>query len=151
MLTFMFLHIKTVITVYNSSFSSFWLGMNFSVSTVTTCLRKKAAFLTADLKSAWKFTPKNLLHTSIYDCFRLKRLPCVINTEFQILWKMTCFYRFNHVWTENPRIWHRIRNQRENLPRNPYSIRLYIVVFSWHSYMRNIKLFKIRWSRFSDN
>ena len=151
MLKFMFLHMKTVITVHNSSFSSFWLGMNFSVSTVSTCLRTKTAFLTPDSESAWKFTLKNLLHTSFYDCFRLKRLPCVINTEFRILWKMTCFCRFDHVWTKNPRIWHRIRDQHKNLPRNPYSIRLFIVVFSWHSYMRNIKLFKIRWSRFSDN
>ena len=73
---------KTVITVHNSSFSSFWLGMNFSVSTVTTCLGTQTAFLTPDSESAWKFTSKNLLHTSVYCCFRLKRLQCVKTLNF---------------------------------------------------------------------
>ena len=47
-----------------------------------TWLRTKTAFLTPDSESAWKFTLKNLLHTSVYCCFRLKRLQCVKTLNF---------------------------------------------------------------------
>ena len=38
--------------------------------------------LTPDSEKAWKFTSKNLLHTSVYCCFQLKRLQCVKTLNF---------------------------------------------------------------------
>ena len=52
---------------------------------------------------------------------------------------------------ENFKFWRRIRVQRKNFPRNPFSIRRFNVVFRCCSYLRKFELWKIRWSRFSDN
>ena len=61
------------------------------------------------------------------------------------------FHRFHRVLSHKRHFWRRIRNQRENLPRNPFSIRLFIVVLRWHRFCRLLADLKIGGSRFSDN
>ena len=111
----------------------------------------KAWVLAPDSKSAWKITPENLLYESFMSRFRLEQFKFVKITDFRISWKMVYFCRFNRIRTENIQISHRIRDQRKNLPQNPFSIRRFIVVFRCYSYLRKFELSKIRWSRFSDN
>ena len=107
--------------------------------------------LTLDSKEAWKFIPKNLLHTSVYFCFRPKQLLFVKISEITIRRKMTYFHRFHRVPEHKRHFWRRIRVQRKNLPRNPYSIRLVFVIFRWHSYFGKFRDFKIQGSRYFDN
>ena len=54
----------------------------------------KTWILTQDSEKAWKFTSKNLLHTSVYRCFRPQQLLFAKISKIRICGKMTCFYRF---------------------------------------------------------
>ena len=107
--------------------------------------------LTLDSEKAWKFIPKNLLHTSVYCCFRPKQLLFVKISEITIRGKMTYFHRFHRVPEHKRHFWRRIRVQRKNLPRNPFSIRLFIVVLRWFRFCRLFSDFKIWGSRCFDN
>ena len=111
----------------------------------------KTWILTLDSEKAWKFTPKNFLHASVYCCFRPKQLLFVKISEIRICGKMTCFYRFHYVLSHKFDFWRRIRFQRKNLTRNSYSIRLFIVVFECRRFIHNFEGSKKRGSRFSDN
>jgi hypothetical protein len=83
--------------------------------------------------------------------FRSKQLLFIKISEIRICEKKTHFHSFHRVLSHKRNFWRRIRNQRENLPRNPFSIRFFIVVLRWHRFCRVLADLEIWGSRFSDN
>ena len=97
--------------------------------------------LTLDSEKAWKFIPKNLLHTSVHCCFRPKQLLFVKISENTIRRKMTYFHR---VPDHKRHFWRWIRVQRKNLPQNSYSIRLLSLFSGDTATLENFEISKSR-------
>ena len=112
-----YVHVNSIFTKTYFKFGTF--------SPFPSCSVTQTSFLMPNTESAWKFqksaqpTGKNFGKRA----FSLKQTS-----------NSALFHRCHRVLSNKCHFWRRIRNRPENLPRNPFSIRLFNVVLRWHRF-----------------
>ena len=92
--------------------------------------KKHEVFGLKRLQNTWKtWSFREVLSISIWKIKNFNLKPPLKQTSNSAL-----FHRCHRVLSNKCHFWRRIRNRPENLPRNPFSIRLFNVVLRWHRF-----------------